>query len=77
MTGPQRTRDYEGSRTEDTAKSGKKKPPMDQQVTVQEMAQKPISEIATTFHELDRQAEEAEELASEQDELSTALDEEE
>ncbi len=77
MTGPQRTRDYEGSRTEDTAKSGKKKPPIDQQVTVQEMAQKPISEIATTFHELDREAGEAEELASERDELSTALDEEE
>ena len=77
MAGPQRPRDYEGSRTEDTAKSGKKKPPIDQPVTVQEMAQKPISEIATTFHELDRQAEEAEELASEQDELSTGLDEEE
>src|SRR5208283_4489727 len=77
MAGPQRTRDYEGSRTQETAESGKKKPPIDQAVTAQEMAQKPISEIATTFHELDRQAEEAEELASEQDQLSTALDEEE
>jgi len=77
MTGPQRPRDYDGSRTQDTAKSGKKKPPMDQQVTVQEMAQKPISEIVTTFHELDREAGEAGELALEQDELSTGLDEEE
>ena|SRR5271157_1329544 len=73
MAGPQRPRDYEGSRTQDTAESRKKKPPMEQQVTVQEMAQKPISEIATTFHELDRQAEEA----LEKDELSSALDEEE
>ena len=73
MTGPQRTRDYEGSRTQDTAESGKKKPPIDPPVTAQEMAQKPISEIATTFHELDREAVEA----SEQDELATALDEEE
>src|SRR5208283_2778883 len=77
MTAPQRPRDYEGSRTQETAESGKKKPPIDQPVTAQEMVQKPISEIATTFHELNRQAEEAEELVSEHDELSTALDEEE
>jgi hypothetical protein len=74
MNGPQRQRDYEGSRTQDTAKSGKKKPPFEQPLTAQEMAEQPISEIATTFVELDRQAEE---LAPEHDELSAAFDEEE